>query len=74
MADGYAVSVIVHTERGFRYKGEPRSFIPRWGLSFTGEGEFFTDTSEYRLGLWGFNMIGADEPDYVAPDRIVFTD
>ena len=31
------------TERGFRYKGDERAFIPRWGMSFTGEGEVYCD-------------------------------
>jgi len=35
--------VTAHTERGFAYKGEAYSWIPRWGLTFTGEGEIFTD-------------------------------
>lgn len=39
----YDVTVIAHTERGFTYRGKPSSFIPRWGMSFTGEGEMFTD-------------------------------
>lgn len=45
--NGQEAEVIEHTERGFRYKGEPSSFMPRWGMSFTGEGEIFTDTPEY---------------------------
>lgn len=40
---GHESVVTDHTARGFTYKGEPRSFIPRWGMSFTGDGEIFTD-------------------------------
>lgn len=47
--DGHEADVIEHTTRGFRYKGQPRPFIPRWGMSFTGEGEIYTDTPEYEL-------------------------
>ena len=39
----YEATVTAHTERGFSYQGNPSSFIPRWGMSFTGEGEMFTD-------------------------------
>ncbi len=39
----YRATVTSHTERGFTYKGEAHSFIPRLGLSFTGEGEIYTD-------------------------------
>lgn len=39
--------VVEHTERGFKYKGEPRPFIARWGMSFTGEGEVYTDIPEW---------------------------
>lgn len=40
---GHESVVTDHTARGFTYKGEPRSFIARWGMSFTGEGEIYTD-------------------------------
>ena len=39
----YEATVVAHTKRGFSYHGNPSSFIPRWGMSFTGEGEMFTD-------------------------------
>lgn len=41
----YVVTEI--TERGFRYKGKEQSFIPRWGMSFTGEGEAYCDIDWY---------------------------
>ena len=39
----YEATVLAHTERGFTYHGNPSSFILRWGMSFTGDGEIFTD-------------------------------
>ena len=61
-ADGREASVTAHTERGFTYKGEPYSLVPRLGLHMTGEGEVFTDTPEYRLGAWGFTIVS--EPTF----------
>lgn len=58
MADGYEAEVTEYTERGFKIKGEPGRFShPRLGYYSTGEEEIFTDTPEYRLGLWGFTII-----------------
>lgn len=47
--NGREAEVVEHTARGFRYKGEPHPWVPRWGMSFTGEGEIYTDTPEYEL-------------------------
>jgi len=55
--DGHEAVVTAHTERGFTYKGPPRSFIPRWGMSFTGEGEIFTDIPEYQLFKGHFTIV-----------------
>ena len=39
-------TVIEHTERGFKYKGEPYSICPRLGMNMTGEGEVFCDMED----------------------------
>ena len=51
--DGREAEVVEHTERGFKYKGEPYSICPRIGLNMTGEGEVFTDIPEYAISLSG---------------------
>lgn len=56
-ADGCEAEVIAHTERGFRYQGNSHPFIAREGSHFFGEGEIYTDTPEYRLGVWGFTVV-----------------
>lgn len=44
---GHESVVTEHTARGFRYTGKPHSMIPRWGMSFTGEGEVFCDVEGF---------------------------
>ncbi len=41
--DGREVLVTEHTERGFKYVGDPHSICPRLGMNMTGEGEVFCD-------------------------------
>ncbi len=57
-ADGWEAEVIAHTDRGFSCKGAPGRFShPRLGYRSTGDYEVYTDTPEYRLGVWGFTVV-----------------
>lgn len=59
---GLETEVIEHTERGFKYKGAPSSFIPRWNLSFSGEGEIFTDSPEWSWAISNGTIVLVPEP------------
>ena len=49
---GHEATVIEHTARGFKYRlAREYPFIPRWGMSFAGEGEVFTDHPELHWHL-----------------------
>ena len=46
-SNGHEATVTSHTERGFKYLlAHQYPFIPRWNMTFTGEGEVFLD-------VWG---------------------
>lgn len=46
--NGHEATIVAHTERGFKYLlAHTYPFIPRWGMSFSGEGEIFTDVEGY---------------------------
>lgn len=43
-SNGHEATVIEHTDRGFKYVlAHQYQFIPKWGLTFAGEGEVFLD-------------------------------
>lgn len=69
----YEATVTAHTECGFTYRGNPSSFIPRWGMSFTGEGEIFTDVLGWdRQILTSADLDDRDTPIY--PHGQIHTD
>lgn len=46
-SNGHEATVTAHTKRGFKYLlAHEYPYIPRWGMSFSGEGEVFLD-------VWG---------------------
>lgn len=53
-SNGHEATVTEHTDRGFKYLlAHEYSFIPRWGMMFSGEGEIFTDLDWYD---WAANI------------------
>lgn len=50
-SNGHEATVIEHTDRGFKYLlAHDYPFIPRWGLTFSGEGEVILD--EKTSAFW----------------------
>lgn len=51
-SNGHEATVTEHTARGFKYLlARDYPFIARWGMSFSGEGEVFTDVPEHEWHL-----------------------
>lgn len=43
-SNGHEATVVEHTDRGFRYLlAHEYPYLPKWGLTFAGEGEVFLD-------------------------------
>lgn len=56
--DGWEAEVTAHTERGFSCKGAAgRDSVPRLGYYSLGLEEIFTDSPEYKSGVWGFEVV-----------------
>lgn len=73
-SNGHEATVTEHTERGFKYLlAREYPFIPRWGMSFSGEGEIYTDMPEHEWFLKDeIEVIKAftPEPVFQVPDGI----
>ncbi len=74
-SNGHEATVTQHTERGFKYLlARTYPFIPRWGMSFSGEGEVFTDIPEHEWFLRDeIEVISAFSEEPVAPKPLQFT-
>lgn len=66
---GHEARVTSHTERGFKYLlAREYPFIARWGMSFSGEGEVFTDMPELEWHLRDdIQIIEAFSKEPIAP-------
>ncbi len=74
-SNGHEATVTQHTERGFKYLlSREYPFIPRWGMSFAGEGEIFTDMPELEWFLReDIQTIELFSPEPAIPIQMVTT-